>query len=97
VSPHAPVIAYVIVWVPAPAVVGSNIPDVGFVIPDPLQTPPPSAATSCTELSFAQKGPALEITALNEDVTVTVADAEPEQMPLVPVTVYVVVVVGDTV
>ena len=57
---------YVITWLPAPAVAGSNVPVDAFVIPVPLQVPPVSAAIKFTLEAFEQKGPAWVIVASHD-------------------------------
>ncbi len=54
---HAPfIIEYVIVCVPGPAVIASNVPLMASVIPVPLQTPPGSTPVKLKAASFSQTG-----------------------------------------
>src|SRR5688572_30626812 len=57
-------------WVPAPAVAGSNVPAFTSVIPVPLQVPPAVTALKVTDPSFVQKGPAAVIVASGGGATV---------------------------
>ena len=50
--------------VPAPATLGSKVPNAPFVIPVPVQVPPASTAVKFTGAALAQNGPAGLIVAL---------------------------------
>jgi hypothetical protein len=88
-DPHVPGIVYVIVWVPAPATEGLNVPAVAFVMPFPDHVPPGDAAVKLTAGERIQKGPAA--------VMVEFAMALPLATVTVPVATQPVASVTDTV
>ena len=57
-SPQAPLIEYVIVFAPAEANAGLNVPFIASVIPVPLHVPPALAADNVIGSSAIQNGPA---------------------------------------
>ena len=81
---------YVIVFVPAFASEGSNVPLIGSVIPVPLQVPPAVAAVKLNTVALAHIGDTAVILALAPEVTVieTVSIA-----PQVPEIEYVIICV----
>ena len=64
------------VWVPAPAVEGLNVPKLALVIPVPLQVPPPVAADKLIEASAVQNGPVAVMVAFGIGLTVTITEAQ---------------------
>lgn len=93
--PQVPPVVYVTVNVPVPDTEGSKVPLAAFVMPVPLQVPPPVAAVMLNAGAETQTGLTLVIVGSAEGFTVTVATAVPEQPDVVPVTVYVVVEAGE--
>jgi len=76
----------VIIWLPAPAVVGSKVPNTPLVIPLPVHVPPPWAAAKFVEDASTQNGPACVIvasqpTALLVNVTSSIATEGSEATP----------------
>ncbi len=56
-------------WLPVPAIAGSNVPAFASVIPVPLQVPPGVAAVRVTAVSVSQNGPAGVMVASGEGST----------------------------
>ena len=70
-----------ILWVPTPAIEGSNVPLIESVIPFPLQVPPLVAADRLNELSVTQTGFTEDIVGSEDEITTKFIVSLFEQMP----------------
>jgi hypothetical protein len=81
VSPHAPLIEYVIVLVPMLATEGSNVPADAFVIPVPDHVPPTETPVKLKTAAFAHTGGTAVIVAFREDTTLILTVSVAPQVP----------------